>query len=240
MSIQPPSLFDEADDADVDALVAEAAELFARLEGFSESARMDAVNRIRQSLHQHSPMRGEPVDCVLWVQAEAVQGNEYNPNVVAPPEMKLLRRSILADGFTQPIVAWPVEAGYEVVDGFHRHKIGKEDKAVRKRVHGRLPVAIINSDRTDLADRMAATVRHNEARGKHTIPGQVDLVLLASRSGKTPEWISQEMGLDPDAVVRLLQMAGLGEANADGVFSEGWEVDTFAIPEEWFSFEDDQ
>lgn len=237
MTAQPPSLFDEAEAADVDAIVAAAAELFARLEGFDDNTRMDAVNRIRQELHQHSPMRGEPVDCVLWVDAETVQGNEYNPNVVAPPEMRLLRKSILADGFTQPIVAWPVEAGYEVVDGFHRHKIGKEDKKIRQRIGGRLPVAVINSDRTALTDRMAATVRHNEARGKHTISGQVDLVLLAFRSGKTEEWICQEFGMDPDQVLRLLQTTSIAEANADGIFSEGWEPDSFVIPAEW-SFED--
>ena len=88
-------------------------------------------------------MRGEPVDAVLWVDQDRLQANDYNPNVVAPPEMRLLMRSIMADGYTQPIVGWEVEDGYEVVDGFHRNRVGREIPAIRKRVRGRLPVAVI-------------------------------------------------------------------------------------------------
>lgn len=230
MTTRQDSLDDavHADAADV--LVAAAAKLFAGLDALGGDARMDAVNRIRQALHGYSPMRGEPVDCVLWVPAEQVGGNEYNPNVVAPPEMRLLRRSIEADGFTQPIVAWPVEGGYEVVDGFHRHLVGKTDKKVRERLGGRLPVTVINSDRTDREDRMASTIRHNRARGQHTVDGMSEIVVELARRGKTDEWIGGELGLDPDEVRRLRQVGGLAEMFADQEFSEAWEVDSWSAP----------
>jgi ParB-like chromosome segregation protein Spo0J len=161
---------------------------------------------------------------VLWVDAEQLQANDYNPNVVAPPEMRLLQRSIMTDGYTQPIVAWPVEDGYEVVDGFHRNRVGREVGAVRKRVRGRLPVAVINTDRTGKDDRMAATIRHNRARGVHTVDGMSDIVLELARRGKTDEWIAGELGMEPDEVLRLKQVQGLAELFADEEFSEAWEV----------------
>lgn len=212
------------------ALVDEARTLFARLDGLPEEDRIDIINAIRAELHQHSPMRDEPVDCVQWVQADAVTGNPYNPNVVAPPEMRLLELSITADGFTQPIVAWPTgQERFEVVDGFHRHRVGKEAPAVRKRTHGRLPVAVINPGRTELADRKAATVRHNRARGQHTVDGMSEIVVDLARRGKSDEWIGRELGLDADEVRRLRQITGLAEVFADQEFSEAWEVDTDAF-----------
>lgn len=212
------------------ALVDEARTLFARLDGLPDDDRIDIINALRRELAAHSPMREEPVDCVQWVDADTVTGNPYNPNVVAPPEMKLLELSITADGFTQPIVAWPAgEDRYEVVDGFHRHRVGKEAPAVRKRIHGRLPVAVINADRTGLPDRQAATVRHNRARGQHTVDGMSDIVVDLARRGKSDEWIGRELGLDSDEVRRLRQITGLAEVFADQEFSEAWEVDTDAF-----------
>lgn len=213
-------LFDQDVRADV---LAQARRLFARLDELSEGERIDAVNDIRLALREHSPMKAEPVDCVLWVDAGSVKANDYNPNVVAPPEMRLLQRSIAADGYTQPLVAWPVEGGYEVVDGFHRHRVGKEVPAVRKRVRGRLPVAVIGSDRTEREDRMAATVRHNRARGVHTVDGMSDIVLELSRRGRSDGWIAKELGMEPDEVLRLRQVQGLAELFGDEEFSEAWE-----------------
>jgi ParB-like chromosome segregation protein Spo0J len=207
------------------AVIAAARDLFAGLAGLDEDTRMDAVNQLRLLLREHSPMKDEPVDCIQWVPADQVAGNEYNPNVVAPPEMKLLALSIKSDGFTQPIVAWPVENGYEVVDGFHRHRIGKEDKAVRKRLRGRLPIAVINSDRTDREDRQASTIRHNRARGQHTVEGMSEIVVELARRGKTDQWIGRELGLDPDEVRRLRQITGLAEMFAEQEFSEAWEAE---------------
>lgn len=206
----------------------EAAALFARLDAIPEDERIDVINEIRLALREHSPMRDEPVDCVLWVDADQVHGNAYNPNVVAPPEMKLLTRSIELDGFTQPIVTWPVETGYEVVDGFHRHKVGKENKRIRKRVRGRLPLAVINGDRGALDDRQAATVRHNRARGQHTVDGMSAIVVDLARRGKGDAWIAAELGMDADEVLRMRQTTGMAEAFAHEEFSEAWEADTWA------------
>jgi ParB-like chromosome segregation protein Spo0J len=206
-------------------IIASATAIFGQLSAVPEDERIDVINEIRIALREHSPMKGEPVDCVLWVPADDVHGNEYNPNVVAPPELKLLERSIDADGYTQPIVSWPVESGYEVVDGFHRHKIGKESKKIRKRVLGRLPVTVINGDRTALEDRQAATIRHNRARGQHTVEGMSDIVVFLSRKGKDDEWIARELGMDADEVTRLRQVSGLAEMFAGEEFSEAWEAE---------------
>jgi ParB-like chromosome segregation protein Spo0J len=122
-------------------------------------------------LHEISPFKSEPVDCVVWVNGETVEANDYNPNSVAPPEMELLKLSILADGYTQPIVTNPIDFGYEVVDGFHRNRVGKECEEVSDRISGYLPIVRINSDRVGKGDRIASTIRHNRARGKHSIDG---------------------------------------------------------------------
>jgi ParB-like chromosome segregation protein Spo0J len=210
---------------------AAARELFARLDDLDTDTRIDTINALRLALHEHSPHRGEPVDCVLWVRAGDIQANDYNPNVVAPPEMRLLQRSIIADGYTQPIVAWPVDSdtgtpGYEVVDGFHRNRVGREVRAVARRIHGRLPVAVINPDRTGRDDRMAATVRHNRARGVHIVDNMSDMVIELSRRGKTDTWIADELGMDPDQVLRLKQVQGLAEMFADEEFSEAFEANS--------------
>jgi ParB-like chromosome segregation protein Spo0J len=211
-------------------IVADAAAVFTRLTDLGEEDRMDTINAIRAALHDHSPMREEPVDCVLWVRAAEITANDYNPNVVAAPEMELLEHSITADGYTQPIVTWkPDHTGrHEVVDGFHRHRVGHDCPTVAGRLHGRLPITVIRSARTSRDDRMAATIRHNRARGLHTVDGMADIVLELSRNGKGDEWIARELGMQPDEVVRLRQTTGLAEAFADQEFSEAWEVDPWA------------
>lgn len=187
--------------------------------------RVAALNEIRLALHAVSPMRDEPVDCVLWVDAEDVIANDYNPNTVAPPEMRLLAHSIETDGYTQPIVAYATEdeGPYEVVDGFHRHRVGKEVVAVRDRVRGYLPVAIIRADRGQRGDRISATIRHNRARGKHTVDGMMEIVRELSKRNWSEKKIGKELGMDPDEVLRLKQITGLSELFADREFSEAWE-----------------
>lgn len=198
--------------------------LFAELAAVPESDRMDAINEIRLALREHSPMRREPVDCVIWVDAAKVQANDYNPNSVAPPEMRLLQLSIMADGFTQPIVAWPVDGGWEVIDGFHRNRVGKEVGAVRKRLGGRLPLAVINAERTAKEDRIAATIRHNRARGRHQVDAMSDIVADLVKRNWTDERIAKELGMDSDEVLRLKQITGLAELFADREFSKAWEA----------------
>jgi len=207
------------------AIVEQCKESFARLTELDEQTRIDTINEIRLALREHSPLKSEPVDCVLWVRSESLVANDYNPNKVAPPEMRLLQLSIIADGYTQPIVACRNDDGAnEVVDGFHRNRVGREVGAVRKRVKGRLPIALINQDRTSKEDRMAATIRHNRARGKHTVDGMSDIVLDLTRRNWSEAKIGRELGMEADEVLRLKQITGLAELFADREFSEAWEV----------------
>lgn len=186
--------------------------------------RVEALNQARARLHAISPFRAEPVDLVRWVRAESVHANDYNPNSVAPPEMRLLALSVLADGYTQPVVSYAEQSGqHEVVDGFHRHRVGKEDPAVRARVHGYLPVVAINEGRVDMADRMAATIRHNRARGKHQVDAMSDIVADLARRGKSDAWIAENLGMEADEVLRLKQTTGLTELFRDRAFSMAWE-----------------
>lgn len=193
------------------------------VEALPESEQIAALNEIKLRLHKISPFASEPVDCVLWVPCDQVEANDYNPNSVAPPEMKLLEISISEDGYTQPIVAWGRNNYYEVVDGFHRNRVGKESKSIRERIHGYLPITLINSDREERGDRIAATIRHNRARGKHQIAAMSDIVLDLSRRNWSDEKIGRELGMEPDEVLRLKQITGLAELFSDVEFSEAWE-----------------
>lgn len=159
-----------------------------------------------------------PVSRVQWVPANLVVANDYNPNSVAKPEMELLRISIESDGFTQPIVVWNNGDTYEVVDGFHRHCVGKELGLTH------LPVVIINSDRTDKGDRIAATIRHNRARGKHAVGAMSEIVQELARRNWTDAKIGRELGMEPDEVLRLKQIGGIATLFEDAEFSEAWEI----------------
>lgn len=186
--------------------------------------KIDICNSIKMALHEYGPMKSEPVDCVIWIKNDLVQANDYNPNSVAPPEMDLLHQSILQDGYTQPIVGWSRDGIYEVVDGFHRHRVGKERQDVNERIKGYLPVTIINDGRTDLGDRMASTIRHNRARGKHKVEAMSDIVIELKRRNWSDKKIAKNLGMDPDEVLRLAQITGLAEMFKDDEFSEAWEV----------------
>lgn len=202
-----------------------ALEVIGRLRRLPLAERVEAINALRRALHEVSPFAGEPVDLVEWVPADAVVANDYNPNSVAPPEMELLRVSILHDGYTQPIVTMPNGEMREVVDGFHRNRVGKECPDVRERVHGYLPVVRIRASREDRSERMAATVRHNRARGRHRVEAMSDIVIELKRRNWSDEKIAKNLGMDADEVLRLCQITGLAEAFADQSFSEAWEID---------------
>lgn len=184
--------------------------------------KIDMLNQIRQALHEVSPFANEPVDCVLWIKGQDVHGNDYNPNQVAPPEMRLLKRSIDVDGLTQPIVAY-LNGRYEVVDGFHRTRIGKEDRKIRDRLHGYLPLTLINSERGNRKDRIAATIRHNRARGVHGVMPLTDIVAELIRRGWTDDEIAKELGMDADEVLRFKHNSGLPELFKDHEYSKAWE-----------------
>lgn len=189
--------------------------------------RIETINEIRELLHQVSPFNTEPVDFVRWVKNTEVHANDYNPNSVAPPEMALLKLSIEADGYTQPIVSMhdPLD-GYEVIDGFHRHRVGKECKEIQSRIHGYLPLVQIRQSQKDKNDRMAATIRHNRARGEHKVDSMSEIVIELKRRFWSDEKISIELGMEPDEVLRLTQVTGLASLFADREFSEAWEATT--------------
>lgn len=193
--------------------------------------RIEAINAIRRALHEVSPFAGEPVDFVEWVKAEDVRANDYNPNSVAPPEMELLRLSITADGYTQPIVTMPEDGKRTVIDGFHRHRVGKECQDVRARIHGYLPVVRIKPSQEDKADRMAATIRHNRARGEHRVDSMAEIVIELKRRFWSDEKIAKELGMEADEVLRLTQVTGLAGLFADREFSEAWEAESLSDAE---------
>ncbi len=189
--------------------------------------KVNAINKMREALHEISPFKTEPVDFVKWVKNPLVHANDYNPNSVAPPEMALLHRSIQADGYTQPIVSVSDPDGkYEVIDGFHRHRVGKECEDIQSRVYGYLPLVQIRESQTDRNDRMAATIRHNRARGEHRVDSMADIVVELKRRFWSDEKIAKELGMEPDEILRLTQVTGLAGLFADREFSEAWEADT--------------
>lgn len=193
--------------------------------------RVELLNGVRTALHMASPFASEPVDLVIWEPAQTVSANDYNPNSVAPPEMELLRLSIMADGYTQPVVTHLEEGQRVVVDGFHRTRVCKEIDEVAERVRGYLPVVTIRDQQSDRSDRMAATIRHNRARGKHKVEAMSDIVLELKRRNWSDEKIGKQLGMDPDEVLRLTQISGHAEMFADREFSEAWEPGTVNIPD---------
>jgi len=199
--------------------------LFTELDVMPLAAKVEAMNQIKQRLHAHSPFT-EPVDCVIWVPADQVRPNEWNPNNVAPPEMRLLGMSVLTDGYTMPCVVGDTSGTfpehYMIVDGFHRHLVGQNVPAVRKRIHGYLPVSVGRWAPGDLKEMQAATVRHNRARGKHSVSGMTNIVVDLVQKGWTDEEISKHLGMDADEVLRLKQVSGIAELFKDRHYSRSW------------------
>lgn len=200
-------------------------DIIQELVGLSPEDQIDSINDIKVALHKISPFKDEPVDCVIWVESMAVEANDYNPNKVAPTEMKTLRLSIDLDGYTQPVVTWEDRVNHrEVVDGFHRYLVGSKDPEISKRLKGYLPVSTINNTRTDRGDRIASTIRHNRARGKHQVNAMSDIVQELTRRNWSEDKIARELGMDADEVIRLKQISGLAELFADRDFSQAWDV----------------
>lgn len=193
------------------------------LHGLDFKEKVEAINELREHIHNLSPFKNEPVDFVKWVISDKVVANDYNPNKVAPPEMELLEISIINDGYTQPIVTWPHDEKIEVIDGFHRNRVGKESKLVNQRIKGYLPTVIIRKEQSDKNDRIASTIRHNRARGKHQVDAMSEIVLeLKNRNWKN-ERIARELGMDEEEILRLCQISGLQEMFLDDDFSKSWD-----------------
>lgn len=200
-------------------------ELLVELESLDQGSLVDALNQVRERLHKISPFKKEPVDYVRWVKNETVTANDYNPNSVAPPEMELLHTSIAEDGYTQPIVGNQEEDKIVVVDGFHRHRVGKEYADINQRVSGYLPVVQIRAEQVDRNHRMASTVRHNRARGKHKVEKMSEMVIELKNRNWTNKRIAKELGMEQDEILRLCQISGLSDLFADGDFSQAWEAE---------------
>jgi ParB-like chromosome segregation protein Spo0J len=160
-----------------------------------------------------------PVYNVKAVPLEKIRANSYNPNSVATPEMDLLEISIWEDGYTMPIVCYYIESEdvYEIVDGYHRFTVCKTSQRVRDREQGMLPVVVINKDQSN---RMASTIRHNRARGSHSIELMSNIVAELTQSGMSDAWILKHIGMDKDELLRLQQITGIAALYADKQFSE--------------------
>ncbi|HGN1295968.1 TPA: IbrB-like domain-containing protein [Proteus mirabilis] len=195
----------------------------------NDEQEIEALNKIKISLHQISPFKNEPTDCVLWIKQQQVIANDYNPNVMSPTEKRLLETSLVKDGYTQPVVVLPIQQSknkpsqWQVVDGYHRYLLSKKN-SLNKRINGYLPITILDVESHTMADQMAATIRHNRARGQHQVAAMSDIVRDLSRLGWNDQKIGDELGMSQDEVLRLKQISGLAELFSEHDFSEAWTV----------------
>lgn len=168
-------------------------------------------------------VKSSPVYNVMAIPVEKVQANDYNPNLVAPPEMRLLELSIWEDGFTMPCVCYYDKENdiYILVDGFHRYTVLKTSKRIFEREKGMLPIVVINKD---LSNRISSTIRHNRARGTHNIELMCHIVAELDKAGMSDQWIMKNIGMDRDELLRLKQISGLADLFADREFSIPEEV----------------
>lgn len=195
-----------------------------KLDSYELDEKVNFINAVKQMLHAKSPFSNEPVDCVLWVKADTVIANDYNPNKVAPPEMQLLEVSIDNDGYTQPIVTYNIDGKNEVIDGFHRSRVGKESPLINKRVQNYLPIVSIRDEQKDKNNRIASTIRHNRARGKHQVDAMSEIVLELKNRNWTNKRVARELGMDEDEILRLCQISGLSDIFSDNDFNKAWEA----------------
>jgi len=176
-------------------------------------------------------MKTSPVYNVQRVHESKIRANAYNPNAVAPPEMKLLELSIWEDGYTMPIVCYysQIEDVYEIVDGYHRYTTLKTSKRIYDREEGYLPVVVIDKD---ISNRMASTIRHNRARGSHSIELMSNIVEDLLNAGMSDGWILKHIGMDKDELLRLKQITGVAALFKDVEFSKAWEQPSIITDEE--------
>lgn len=188
-----------------------------------QHARMQAINAVRAFLHSLSPVQAQPVDLVQWVPIDKVEANDYNPNAVAPIEMRLLYVSVEHDGYTQPVVTVYDAARdkYVIVDGFHRYYTMLSNPDIIARTLGLLPVVVIAKD---INERMAATVRHNRARGKHSVNGMANMVFNMLENGWSDAEICNELGMEPEELLRLKHVTGFSKLFADVEYSRAWKT----------------
>jgi len=165
----------------------------------------------------------QPVANVKWIDIDKIVANNYNPNSVATNEMKLLYTSIEHDGYTQPVVTIydKEQHKYIIVDGFHRYLVMKTYKDIRDRTDGKLPIVVLDKD---INDRMASTIRHNRARGKHSVDGMGDMVFKLLDNGWEDNQICQELGLEVEELLRLKHITGFSKLFEDIKYKKAWET----------------
>lgn len=188
-----------------------------------DDEKIEALNRISEYLHEKlSPVK-QPINKVLWIPIDKVEPNDYNPNAVANKEMKLLYTSILHDGYTQPIVTiWDEEKEkYIIVDGFHRYFTCKTQEDILERNKGHVPIVVIEKD---INDRMASTVRHNRARGEHSITGMGNMVFELLQNGWTDSEICNHLGMEAEEILKLKHITGFSKLFEDSEYQKSWET----------------
>ena len=183
---------------------------------------IDSINKERKALHEECPIK-QPIDYVMWVPIEKVEPNGYNPNSVATVEMGLLYKSIKKDGYTQPIVTIydKKKDKYVIVDGFHRYYVCKTKKDIFDRNMGMLPIVVIDKN---ISERMAATVRHNRARGEHSIDGMSNLVFKMLDEGMSDADVCNELGMEPEELLKLKHLTGFSKLFANTEYKMAWET----------------
>lgn len=193
----------------------------------------DFIQSVREWLHESGQFSQMPVDFVRWIPVEDVVANDYNPNSVAKNEMRLLLHSINEDGYTQPIVTVydSKKKKYVVVDGFHRYTVCRENKELRERCNGCVPIVVLKKG---LADRMASTVRHNRARGKHSVSGMANLVFQMLDEGQTDAEICHNLGMEADELLRLKHITGFSKLFENVAYAKAWETSKqLRLRKEW-------
>ncbi len=193
-------------------------------EAFNASEdKQEFLNEVKRYLFALSPRKNQPIDNVQWVPIEKVQANDYNPNSVADNEMRLLYVSISHDGYTQPVVTFYDEEleKYIIVDGFHRYTTMRRNKDLYELNDGKLPVVVIDKD---INDRMASTIRHNRARGKHSVAGMGQIVFNMLKNGASDEEICAEVGLEAEELARLKYVTGFAKLFDNVKYGQAWET----------------
>lgn len=193
--------------------------------------KIQAINEVRRVIHEVSPLKHHPVDFVFWKKSDNVEANEYNPNSIPPPEMKLLYESIANDGYTMPIVSYEDTNITRIVDGFHRRETEKRNSDISASTFGHVPLTTIRDKQTGLSDRMASTIRHNRARGSHNIELMSQIVTELVEMGKGDAWICKHVGMSPDELLRMKQITGLASLFQNKDFSNSWDPDESAFEE---------
>ena len=194
-----------------------------KLQQLNDQEKIDFLEDLKEYLHRQSPLDSQPVNYVRWVDIDKVEANDYNPNSVANKEMSLLYTSIKHDGYTQPVVTVRDNSKdkYVIVDGFHRYFTCKTNDDILARNHGKLPVVVIEKD---INDRMASTVRHNRARGKHSIDGMSNMVFEMLENGWKDEDICNELGMESEEIVRLKHITGFSKLFENIEYRNAWKT----------------